>query len=183
MRTSVELPKGQMLPSKDYRFGMGKNLQPQPPTSRAGGRMQCAVCVFPAPPPASPLMQHSVTTRLGGPWGHVALPHRRAGLGGSGLGLCKVNPTQLRRDNVALRASQVAPVVKNPLPVQETQETQVRSLGWEDPLERHMATHSSILTWRIPMDIGAWQATVHRVTKSRTQLKRFSARAHTQCDI
>ena len=34
--------------------------------------------------------------------------------------------------------------------MQETQETQVRSLGWEDPLEKGMATHSSILAWRIP---------------------------------
>ena len=39
-------------------------------------------------------------------------------------------------------------------------------LGWEDPLEEGVATHSSILAWRIPMDRGAWQATVHRVTKS-----------------
>ena len=31
-----------------------------------------------------------------------------------------------------------------------------RSLGWEDPLEEGMATHSSILAWRIPMDTGAW---------------------------
>ena len=35
------------------------------------------------------------------------------------------------------------------------QETQVRSLGWEDPLEKGMATHSDILAWRIPMDRGA----------------------------
>jgi len=35
------------------------------------------------------------------------------------------------------------------------QETQVRSLGWEDPLEKGMATHSGILAWRIPMDRGA----------------------------
>ena len=41
-------------------------------------------------------------------------------------------------------------------------ETWVRSLGWEDPLEEDMATHSSILAWRIPKDRGAWQATVHR---------------------
>ena len=34
--------------------------------------------------------------------------------------------------------------------------TWVRSLGWEDPLEEGMATHSSILAWRIPMDRGAW---------------------------
>ena len=43
------------------------------------------------------------------------------------------------------------------------QETPVQSLGWEDPLEKEMATHSSILAWRIPMDRGAWWATVHRV--------------------
>ena len=41
------------------------------------------------------------------------------------------------------------------------QETQVRFLGWEDPLEEGRATHSSILACRIPMDRGAWQATVH----------------------
>ena len=46
----------------------------------------------------------------------------------------------------------------------------VQSLGQEDPLEEGMTTHSSILVWRIPMDRGAWRATVHRVTKSRTQL-------------
>ena len=50
------------------------------------------------------------------------------------------------------------------------QETQVRSLGWEDPLEKGMATHSSILAWRIPMDRGAWKTAVHRVTKSWTCL-------------
>ena len=51
------------------------------------------------------------------------------------------------------------------------QETRVLSLGWEDPLEKGMATHSSILAWKIPMDRGAWQATVYRVTESWTQLK------------
>ena len=49
-------------------------------------------------------------------------------------------------------------------------EAWVRSLGWEDPLEKVMATYSSILAWRIPTDRGAWQATIHRVTKSQTQL-------------
>ena len=38
--------------------------------------------------------------------------------------------------------------VKNPPAMQETQETLVRSLGWEDPLEEEMATHSSILAWK-----------------------------------
>ena len=61
----------------------------------------------------------------------------------------------------------VAQVVKN-LPAM--QETWVRSLDWEDPLEEGMATHSSILAWRIPMDRGAWWAIVHRVTKNQTLL-------------
>ena len=61
------------------------------------------------------------------------------------------------------RASMVAQPVKN-LPAMR--ETWVPSLGWEDPLEKGMATHSSILAWRIPVDGGAWQATVHGVTDS-----------------
>ena len=40
--------------------------------------------------------------------------------------------------------------VKNPPTVQETQEMRVQSLGWEDPLEKEMATHSSILAGKIP---------------------------------
>ena len=59
----------------------------------------------------------------------------------------------------------MAQMVKNPPAVQETW---VQFLGWEDLLEEGMATHSSILAWRIPMDRGAWQATVHVVTKSWT---------------
>ena len=55
-------------------------------------------------------------------------------------------------------ASVAAQMVKNPSAVWETW---VRSLGWEDPLEEGMATHSSILAWRIPMDRGAWRATFH----------------------
>ena len=47
------------------------------------------------------------------------------------------------------------------LPTME--ETRVPSLGWEYPLEKEMATHSSILAWRIRMDRGAWQATAHTV--------------------
>ena len=45
------------------------------------------------------------------------------------------------------------------------QDTRVQSLGWEDPLKEEMATHSSILAWRIPMDRGAWQALVHGVQR------------------
>ena len=55
-------------------------------------------------------------------------------------------------------ASLVAQTVKNPPAMQETW---VRSLGWEDPLEEGKATHSSILAWRTPIDRGAWWATVH----------------------
>ena len=47
-------------------------------------------------------------------------------------------------------------------------------LGWEDPLEGEMATHSSTLVWRIPLDRGAWQATVHGVTKGWTRLSKIS---------
>ena len=54
-------------------------------------------------------------------------------------------------------------IVKN-LPV--IQETQVRFLSWEDPLEEGMATHSSILLWRIPMVRGAWWVIVHGAGKS-----------------
>ena len=50
-------------------------------------------------------------------------------------------------------ASLVAQTVKN-LPA--VRETWVQFLGWEDPLEEGIATHSSILSWRIPMNRGAW---------------------------
>ena len=66
-----------------------------------------------------------------------------------------------------LRASLVAQLVKNMTAIQETP---VQFLGREDPLEKGMATHSSILAWRIPMDRGAWWATVQGVAKSQTQL-------------
>ena len=50
----------------------------------------------------------------------------------------------------------------------EKQETQVQSLGREDPLEKEIATHSNILAWRIPVDTGVWQITVHGVAESDT---------------
>ena len=56
-------------------------------------------------------------------------------------------------------------MVKNPPAMQRTW---VQSLGWDDPLEEGMATHSSILAWRITMDRGAWRAAVHEVTVSDT---------------
>ena len=54
------------------------------------------------------------------------------------------------------------------------QETWVRFLGWEDPLEQGMETDSSILAWEIPMDRGAWCVTAHGVTKSQMQLKQLN---------
>ena len=62
-------------------------------------------------------------------------------------------------------ASLVAQTVKN-LPAMW--EAWVQSLGWEDPLEKAMAIHSRILAWRIPMDRGALQATVHGAAKTQT---------------
>ena len=64
-------------------------------------------------------------------------------------------------------AFQVVLVAKNP-PANAGDEMWVQSLGREDPLEESMATHSSILVWRIPLDKGACKATVHGVTKGRT---------------
>ena len=54
---------------------------------------------------------------------------------------------------ISLRASLAAQMV-NHLPA--VQETWVQSLGWEDLLEKEMATHSSTLAWKNPMDGGAW---------------------------
>ena len=68
--------------------------------------------------------------------------------------------------SICLRASLVAQMVKNLAAMQEPQERKILSLGWKDPLEKGMATHSSTLAWRIPMDREVWQATVHRVAKS-----------------
>ena len=69
--------------------------------------------------------------------------------------------------------SLVAQTIKN-LPAMR--ETWIWSLVWEDLLEESMATHSSILSQRIPVDRGAWWATVHGTAKSRTWL---SDQAHT----
>ena len=61
-------------------------------------------------------------------------------------------------------------VVKNPPARAGDAEVRVPSLRWKDPLEEEVATHSSILAWRIPLDGGAWWDTVHGVVKSRMQL-------------
>ena len=54
--------------------------------------------------------------------------------------------------------------------MQEMQVMQVRSLDWEVSLEEGMATHSSILPWKIPMYRGVWWVAVHGVAKSQTRL-------------
>ena len=55
----------------------------------------------------------------------------------------------------------------------------VRDLGWEDPPEEEMATHSSILAWRIPMDRGASRATVPRIA----ELDTTEATWHAHCTV
>ena len=57
----------------------------------------------------------------------------------------------------------MAQTVKN---LTAMRETWVQFLGWKGPLDEGMATLSSILTWRIPMERGAWWATVHGVAES-----------------
>ena len=74
--------------------------------------------------------------------------------------LSKMNITREMR-----RASMMAQTVKNP---PEMWETWVQSLGWDDPWAEGLATHSSILAWRILMDRGAWWATVYGVSKGWT---------------
>ena len=66
-------------------------------------------------------------------------------------------------------------MVKNPPAMKKTW---VGSLVWEDPLEEAMATHSSILAWRIHMDRGAWRATVHGCSKEPDTTEQLSAHTH-----
>ena len=79
------------------------------------------------------------------------------------------NPT----NSGLIAARHLAQQVKDLSAVQEMQETRVRSLGWEDPLEEGMATHSSGLAWRIPRDRGAWWAVTQRVAESDTTEQGF----------
>ena len=62
-------------------------------------------------------------------------------------------------------------MVRLHLPMQQVQETQVRFLGQEDPLEEGMATHSSTLAWKNPMDREAWRDTFHGAARSQTRLR------------
>ena len=73
----------------------------------------------------------------------------------------------------------VAQVVKNPTAMWETR---VRPLGWEDPLEKEMATHSSTLAWKIPWteEPGSYSPWGH---KSWTRLSEFSFFSFTACGV
>ena len=76
----------------------------------------------------------------------------------------EANPTY-----TVLQTTQMAPQVNNLPAMQETEEMRVRPLGGRDPLEREMATHSSISCLKNPMD-RAWWATVHGITQSQMWL-------------
>ena len=72
-------------------------------------------------------------------------------------------------------ASLVPQMVKNPPAIRETW---VQSLGWEDSLEEGLTTHSSILTWRIPMARGAWRVTVHGGCKESDTSEQLNTPQH-----
>ena len=95
---------------------------------------------------------------------------------------CNATIVQLNNKvDEATRVSSIAqrtvglPRIRTRLPMQETP---VPSLGREEPLEEGPAIHSSILAWRIPLDRGAWWATVHGVAQSWTGLKQLSTAQH-----
>ena len=68
--------------------------------------------------------------------------------------------------------------------MQEMQEMWVRSLGWKDPLEKEMATHSSVLALRIPGTGRPGWAAVYGVAQSQTQLKRLSSSSSSkECEV
>ena len=79
----------------------------------------------------------------------------------------------LPRSTVLEGASQGAQMVRY-LP--SMWETWVQSLDWDDPLEKIMETHSSILAWRIPIDRGAWGATVHGIATELNTSERLSTK-------
>ena len=85
-----------------------------------------------------------------------------------------IMPRKLRYSLMVLGVpSQVALMIKNLSAMQEMPETQVWSMGWEDPLEEEMATHSSSCLEN-PMDRGAWWAIVCGVAKSWTRLSMYT---------
>jgi len=81
--------------------------------------------------------------------------------------VCKLAPWPVLEKHLVLDLC-VVPVIKNPPANAGDIEMLVRYLGLEDPLEEGMTTHSSIVAWRIHMERGAWQSTVHRLAQSQT---------------
>ena len=71
--------------------------------------------------------------------------------------------------------------VKNPLAVQETQETWVQFLGWEDPLKKEMAAHSSILAWEIPRTEEPGRLQSIGLQRSWTQLSNSTTTTENPC--
>ena len=68
--------------------------------------------------------------------------------------------------SLTIMGSFVGSTIKNPPAMQERcQEPWIQSLGGENPLEKEMANHSSILNWKLSLDRGDWQAAVHGVTE------------------
>ena len=96
-----------------------------------------------------------------------------------GLTVC-ITAVNLNNQVHPFWASLVALKVKNPPAMREAR---VWSLSWEDPLEEGMASLSSVLAWRIPMDRGAWQTTVHGVTKNQTWLSDWTCMLNVICFI
>ena len=88
------------------------------------------------------------------------------------IGLNRIDPLTYRclkiNTTILCNLYQSFPVAQTVKKLPAMQESWVRSLGWEDPLKEGMATHSSILAWKIFMDRGAWRATVHVVAESDT---------------
>ena len=109
----------------------------------------------PLPKPISRVMPHFLEQSRG-----------FSGSQGSGQGgLCAATGVIILWSSVVvfgLKAAEIFVQMKlNVVPhLSAVQETWVRPLGWEDPLEEGTATPSSVLAWRIPMDKGAWWATV-----------------------
>ena len=116
---------------------------------------------------------HSRTIAWKIPW--TEDPGRLQSMGSQRVGHDWV--TSLHFTSMLSRASHVAQWIKNLPAMQGIQETWVQSLDLEDPLEEEMATHSSYSCLGNPMDRGAWQAAVHRVTKNQKRLKQLSMHA------
>ena len=125
---------------------------------------------------ASPI-QFTRTWANSGRWWGTGRPGMLQQIGSQRAGYDLVTEQQ---HNNLLVASPMVQWGKNPPAMQESQEMWVWSLGGEDPLEREVATHSSILAWKSPMDRGDWWATIHGLTKGRIQLNN-QAHAQSSC--